>query len=366
MSGPVVTGLDAWSRTIPTDVPEGDGTLTWDSTTLVVVRAHAGDAAGLGWTYAPSAAATVVEEQLAPVVEGRSALLPRSAWSAQVRAVRNAGRPGLVGMAVSAVDTALWDLCARLLEVPLTTLWGAERTSVPVYGSGGFTTYDDARLRAQLEAWSALGLPQVKIKIGESWGRHEERDLHRVRLARELLDDDVELFVDANGGYDPGQARRIGAQLEDLGVTWFEEPVSSDDLDGLRAVREALAVDVAAGEYGHDLAYFARMAAAGAVDCLQVDVTRCGGYTEWHRIAAVADALGLPLSVHCAPYLSLPAASASPGVRHIEWFHDHVRIEQAMFDRCPDPVAGELVPGDAAGHGLSLRPDADPEGSGLA
>jgi L-alanine-DL-glutamate epimerase-like enolase superfamily enzyme len=356
VTDPHVTEVAAWAYTVPTDRPEGDGTLTWDSTTLVVVEARAADAVGTGWTWAPAAAAAVMDDLLAPVVTGRSALAPRDAQAAMVTAVRNAGRPGLVGMAISAVDIALWDLGARLLGLPLTTWWGAEPRPVPVYGSGGFTTYPDDVLAEQLTGWIELGLPRVKIKIGESWGRRERRDLGRTALARRVVGDDAELYVDANGGYAVGQACRVGRALDDLGVTWFEEPVSSDDTTGLATVRAAVGADVAAGEYAATLADAARL--VPVVDCLQVDVTRCGGYTEWFRIAALAAAAGLDVSAHCAPYLSTPIAAATPRFRHIEWFHDHVRIVRELVDGFADPVDGALLPLDAPGHGLALRPGA--------
>ena len=351
-----VTSLEARAYTVPTDAPEGDGTLTWDSTTVVVVEARAADRVGTGWTYAPAAAARVVEDLLGPVAVGGDALAPTDVWAAMVRSVRNAGRPGLVGMAISAVDTALWDLLARLHDVPLARLWGSGPGPVEVYGSGGFTTYDDERLRAQLGGWLDLGLGRVKIKIGESWGTRVDRDLARTELARRVVGDDVELFVDANGGYRVGQAGRVGRRLDDLGVTWFEEPVSSDDLAGLRTVRDGVATDVTAGEYGYDLAYFARM--APVVDCLQVDVTRCGGYTEWLRVAALAAASGLDVSAHCAPYLTAPVAAATQNLRHMEWFHDHVRIVRELFEGYADPLGGALPANEAPGHGLTLRGEA--------
>ena len=142
-------------------------------------------------------------------------------------------------------------------------------------------------------------------------------------------------------------------------MRWFEEPVSSDDLDGLREVRDRGPADVAAGEYGYDLSYFRRMCAAGAVDCLQADVSRCGGITEWLRAAAVAAAHGLQISGHCAPHLHAHVAAAVPNLRHLEWFHDHVRIESMLFDGALDPAGGVIRPAPAApGLGLVFR-DAD-------
>jgi L-alanine-DL-glutamate epimerase-like enolase superfamily enzyme len=353
-----VTEIETTAYTIPTERPEGDGTLTWDSTTWVLVQVGTGDPhlpTGLGWTYAPAAAAHVVRELLAGQVVGRSALEPARTWGVMDRAVRNAGRAGLVAMAVSAVDTALWDLAARLLDLPLHRLLGSVRDEAPVYGSGGFTTETHDQLRVQLCGWVEEGIPRVKLKIGESWGSAVSRDLDRVALAREVVGPRTEVFVDANGGYDAQQAVRVGQSLDDLGVTWFEEPVSSDDHVGLRRVRESTLADVTAGEYGDSLSYFAHLLAAEAVDCVQVDVTRCGGYTEWRRITALAAAYGLEVSGHCAPSLHLPAALATPNLRHLEWFSDHVRIERRFLEGFRSPTEGMVAPAEEAGHGLALR-----------
>ncbi|WP_216896632.1 enolase C-terminal domain-like protein [Nocardia alni] len=344
---------------IPTDAPEADGTLAWDETTLVLVEATADGAVGIGWTYAPPACADLITGTLAGIVRGRSVLDVSGCFEAMVKAVRNAGRPGIAGCAISAVDVALWDLEARLLSMPLHRLLGAVRERVPVYGSGGFTTYDDDQLERQLSRWvHEQAIPRVKIKIGESWGTETGRDLARMRQARKVIGDDAELYVDANGGYGAKQAIRVMAEAADADVRWFEEPVSSDDLDGMRLVRRAVDADVAAGEYGYHLAYFGRLCAADAVDCVQADVSRCGGITEWRRIAAVAAAHNLEISAHCGPHLHAHVGAATPNLRHLEWFHDHVRIETLFFEGALDPSGGSVRPDDAApGHGLTLRAD---------
>lgn len=357
MTDTPVTSVDTMVYTVPTDAPEADGTLSWDSTTMVLAQVRAGDAVGTGWTYGPAACASVITDKLAGLVTGRNAMDVGGAFDVMVKAVRNAGRPGSVGYAISAVDVALWDLKARLLDLPLHRLLGAVRDEVPVYGSGGFTSYDASQLHDQLAHWTIdQRIPRVKIKIGQSWGSDSGRDLDRMRQARTLIGDDVELFVDANGGYDRKQAIRVMRAAADLDVRWFEEPVSSDDLSGLREVRNAVLPDVTAGEYGSDLYYFRRMCAAGAVDCLQADVSRCGGITEWLRAAAVAASFGLDISGHCGPHLHAHVAAATPNLRHLEWFHDHVRIESMIFDGTLDPSGGTIRPdSDAPGNGLTLR-----------
>lgn len=356
-----VTELRAAAYTIPTDMPEADGTLAWDKTTLVVAHVRSADTSGTGWTYGHASAAAVIADVLAGQVVGRDAMDTTGIFTAMARAVRNVGRSGIAGQAISAVDIALWDLKARLLEIPLHRLLGAVRHAVPVYGSGGFTTYDHHRMRTQLAGWiHDLAIPRVKIKIGESWGTNPRRDVSRMRQANAVAGEGVELFVDANGAYSAKQAIRIMGMVADLGITWLEEPVSSKDIRGLAAVRDAVTADVAAGEYGHRLDDFVPL--CSAVDCLQIDASRCGGYTEWQRVAALAAAHELEVSAHCAPWLHAAIAAATPNLRHVEWFHDHARIETRYFDGATMPVGGELALDDTAnGHGLTLRAnDLDP------
>jgi L-alanine-DL-glutamate epimerase-like enolase superfamily enzyme len=342
---------------IATDQPEADGTLAWSSTTLVLAEVSGGGHTGLGYTYAAAACKTLVDDVLARQVVGRDVLDVDGSWQAMVRSVRNLGRPGLVSCAISAVETALWDLKGRLLGVPVCRLLGVIHPEVPIYGSGGFTTYDEPTARAQLEQWvGEWGIPRVKIKIGESWGGEEGRDLARIAFARQVIGADAELYVDANGGYTRKQAIRVATAMAEQDVRWFEEPVSSDDLVGLREVRDQTQTDVTAGEYGYDLVYFARMVEAGAVDCLQADVTRCGGITEWVRAAAVAAAAGIDVSGHCAPSLHAHVAASVPNLRHLEYFHDHVRIEGMLFDGALDPQGGVLRPDQGRpGLGLELK-----------
>lgn len=341
----------------PTPTPEGDGTLTWDATTAVTVEVDAGGRTGLGWTYSTAAASALIAGELAGVVRGRDALEVPAAWSAMHRAGRNLGTRGLFAQALSAVDIACWDLKARLLDLPLADLFGRVRTRVPVYGSGGFTTLDEEQLAEQVAFWQAAGCTAMKIKIGESWGTALPRDLARVRKLRGLAGDQVDLMVDANGGYTVGQARRVGAGLDELGVVWFEEPVSSDDLDSLALLRSWLGCDVAAGEYVGDVVEAARL--LPSVDCLQLDVTRCGGYTGWLRCAALADAAGLQVSAHCAPSLHAPVAAAVPWLRHVEWFIDHARCEPELVEGVPPVIDGALAVPSGPGHGMTLRPDAE-------
>jgi L-alanine-DL-glutamate epimerase-like enolase superfamily enzyme len=341
----------------PTPSPEADGTLSWDSTAVVTVTVEAGGQVGLGWTYSSPAAAAVVEHHLASAISGIDACDVQASWEAMHRACRNLGTRGLVMQAISAVDIACWDLKARLLGVSLTRLFGRCRDEVPIYGSGGFTTMTDQQLDEQVQWWHSVGATAGKIKIGEAWGTNVARDLARVVRLRELGGEKFEIMVDANGAYSAAQARRVGAQLDALGVTWFEEPVSSDDPAGLAVVRDALRCDVTAGEYVADIADVVSL--LPVVDCLQLDATRCGGYTGWLRGAALALAHNLQVSAHCSPALHAHVAGAVPNLRHVEWFADHVRLEEKLVDGGPATRAGVLHsdPG-RPGHGMTLRSSA--------
>ncbi|HYY60209.1 MAG TPA: enolase C-terminal domain-like protein [Burkholderiales bacterium] len=336
---------------IPTDAPESDGTLEWNSTTLVTVHVEAAGVRGFGYTYASRAAAVVVDDTLTPAIAGRDALDTGARWRDMLRAVRNIGRPGVGSMAIAAVDIALWDLKAKVLGVPLARLLGACRDAIAVYGSGGFTSYLRERLAEQLGGWAAEGMRYVKMKVG----RTPQDDPARVRAARRAIEN-CELFVDANGAYTRKQALTEAAAFAEQGVTWFEEPVSSDDLEGLRLIRDSApaGMAIAAGEYGHDGWYFRRMLDAGAVDVLQADATRCGGVTGFMEAAAICAAYGVPLSSHCAPSLHLPLMCAARTGVHLEYFHDHVRIEGMLFDGFVPARSGLMSP-DRSRPGLGVE-----------
>jgi L-alanine-DL-glutamate epimerase-like enolase superfamily enzyme len=361
VTSPRITDVQAVAYTIPTESPETDGTFEWDSTTIVIAEVSAGeDGRGLGYTYAASAATVVIREQLAPVIVGCDAMATRRGWDRMVHATRNIGRPGIASAAISAVDTAMWDLKAKFLGVPLFAALGAVGNPVPIYGSGGFTSYSVDQLQSQLCGWVEQGIPRVKMKVG----RDPSADVTRVRAARKSIGDAPELFVDANAAYSVKQALAQARLFADSRVTWFEEPVSSDDLSGLRFLRERSpsGIEIAAGEYGYDLQYFRRMLESGAVDVLQADATRCCGITELLRVAALTGAYAIPLSTHTAPALHLHAACAIPELRHLEYFSDHVRIERLFFDGVQEPHDGCLVP-DATRPGLGIelkRADIEP------
>jgi L-alanine-DL-glutamate epimerase-like enolase superfamily enzyme len=318
----------------------------------VLTEISAAGATGMGYTYSDRAAAALAADTLAGVLHGRSAFAVRDNWHAMIHATRNLGRPGIVSSAVAACDIALHDLQAKLLGAPLAAVLGLRRPQVPVYGSGGFTSYSEDELAEQLGGWAADGFPAVKMKTGRAPGR----DIGRVARARKSIGPATDLLVDANGAYDRKQALRLAGEFAACGVSWFEEPVSSNDVEGLRLIRDRgpAGMEIAAGEYGYQARYFLDLAAAGAVDVLQADATRCAGLTGFLLADAIAHATELPLSSHTAPAAHLHAGCAALQLRHVEWFHDHVRIERMLFDGAPEAREGRIAP-DLSRPGLGLE-----------
>ncbi|HVA26616.1 MAG TPA: enolase C-terminal domain-like protein [Candidatus Baltobacteraceae bacterium] len=349
-----IESLEVRAYKVPTATPESDGTLEWDATTLVYVEISAGGETGIGFTYADIGTAKLIDTLLRETLLGTDALQIGARWNDMYGKARNLGRDGITSMAVSAVDVALWDLKAKILGVPTYALLGAVRESVPVYGSGGFTAYSTGELCGQLSGWIQAGMSRVKMKIG----RDPIADINRVAAARRSIGDDAELFVDANGAYRVQQAIDQARHLAEQGVTWFEEPVFREDYVGTRHVRERVppGMEISDGEYGYGLYEFARMIDARMLDVLQADATRCGGFSGLLAVDGLAQSTMTPLSTHCAPHLHLHAALACKQLRHIEYFYDHYRIEQMLFDGAAEPVNGQLCADPARpGIGLELR-----------
>jgi L-alanine-DL-glutamate epimerase-like enolase superfamily enzyme len=340
---------------IPTDRPEADGTFQWDATTLVLVEAVADSGLrGLGFSYTAAAAGQLIQDMLVKEVVGQPVEHIGATWGAMVHAVRNVGQPGVAATAISAVDTALWDLRARAVGLPLFHLLGVYRESVPIYGSGGFTTYSEKELVKQLAGWVKQGISKVKMKVGKDWGTKQEEDLARVSAVRRAIGSDAELFVDANGAYTAKQAIDMARRFVEQGVTYFEEPVPFDHLDQLAFIRQHSPVAIASGEYGYNAYDFRNVLEARAVDILQIDATRCLGITGSLQAAALAHVFGVPLSTHTAPSIHAHVCCAIPQIEHLEYFYDHVRIENMLFDGVLQPQEGYLWP-DPSRPGLGLE-----------
>ncbi|MGI8952879.1 MAG: enolase C-terminal domain-like protein [Chitinophagaceae bacterium] len=339
---------------IPTDALEADGTIAWNSTTLVLVQVQAGGKTGIGYSYASEATAFFIEKELKELMLGKNALQIAEINFLLTKQIRNNGTCGITMMAISAIDNALWDLKAKIFNVPLCNLLGKAKNEMLIYGSGGFTSYNKKQLQSQFSGWKKDGMKYMKMKIGT----HPENDVQRVKEAKEAIGDDANLMVDANGAYSAKQALKKAKEFEQYGVMWFEEPVRSDNLQGLNLISEhaPAQINIAAGEYGYNIHYFDAMLHANAVDILQADATRCGGITNFLKAGYLCEAHQLPFSSHCAPALHLHAAVALPSFFIAEYFHDHVRIENMLFDGVPSPIDGAIKPDESrAGFGFDFK-----------
>lgn len=346
-----ITGTSVHAYKIPTEESESDGTLQWDHTILVLVEIKAADKKGIGYTYADVSSAHFIREHLFPVIRGEDIMDNTQIWDKMNHEVRNLGRPGISSMAISAVDTALWDLKAKCLELPLCKLLGQKHKNMPVYASGGFTSYDASELFDKFSKEREKGHARFKMKIGRS----KIEDIKRLQAARNAIEG-RDLFVDANGAYFPKEAIEMSEELQRYKVSWFEEPVTSDDLRGMHMVRQNISArtKVAAGEYGYTVDYFKSMLESSAVDVLQADATRCGGITGFMKVSELCEAFHVPFSAHCAPSLHLHPSLSIKNMIHVEYFRDHVRIEEMLFDGYARAENGIIYP-DLNRNGLGLE-----------
>lgn len=351
-SGPKVSSGRVSALRIPTEQPESDGTAEWNSTTVVLVEFAAGGFSGLGYSYANQAAANVAQELIEKVVIGKGAFEIPVIHLALDRKVRNWGRPGLVSNAISAIDICLWDLKAQILQQPLANLLGKQRDEITAYGSGGFTSYTEKQLVQQMSGWAAEGFESVKMKIG----RDPAQDVRRITAVQKSLKGSAELFVDANGAYSRKEALYKSRQFADLGVRWFEEPVTSDDRAGLRMMVEHTPpiMRIAAGEYIYVLEDAYLLLKAQAIDVLQADITRCGGITNFLKIGHTCEISHIPYSAHTCPSVHASVCCAVTPAINVEYFHDHARIEQMIFDGAVTAQRGKVKP-DLSRAGLGLK-----------
>jgi len=349
-----ITEFDVRAYRIPTETPESDGTLNWQSTTLILVTLSSGTETGLGYTYGNKGLRDFIGDLIKKGAVDEDAFQIEKIWGKLVRLIRNEGRTGEGSMAIAAIDNALWDLKAKLLNVPLGYLLGLSREKVEAYGSGGFTNYSMPQLENQIAAWREAGFKKVKIKIGAP----PEVEFERLTHVRRWCGDGMKLFVDANEAYDLMTAREIADILKELNIGWFEQPIFAQDIEGMHDLKMQFpsGIYLTTGEYVYNVDDARRFLAGDAADVLQLDITRCEGLTGFLKCAHLCEAYNIPVSSHCAPALHVSPACSVAGLRHVEYFFDHARIEKRLFDGVPEPKAGWLTPDlGRNGHGLEFK-----------
>lgn len=319
---------------------------------MILVELKAGDIWSLGYTYGHAAIASLAKTLITSHVIGKNPLEIPLIWAELHRVIRNDGKAGIAAMAVAAIDISLWDLKAKLMNVSVAELLGSVRRKIDVYGSGGFTSYNEKELETQMRTWVDLGVRHFKMKIG----RQPNEDPARVAFVRECIGPVASLMVDANEAYDIPTALKRAEDFDKQRVSWFEQPINSQDLAGMCEIKKRFppGMALADGEYIYDLPHVLNLIRARSADVIQLDVTRCQGITGFLKAAAVCEAAALPISSHCAPSLHVALGCALSGIMHLEYFFDHVRIEEELFDGVLPAKEGALEP-DLSRLGLGLK-----------
>jgi D-arabinonate dehydratase len=313
---------------------------------------------GLGVGGGAMSAKVLIESSLKPLLIGQDPLAIEKLWDDMFWQVRGVGRKGIAFCAISAVDTALWDLKAKFFNVPLYKLLGAYTDTVPIYGSGGWTHFNLDELLAEQTGYVEQGMKSVKMKVGKDFGRSEREDIERLAAVRAAVGDDIEVLIDANNGYYAKQAIRMAREFEPYHVGWFEEPVLADDIDCLAAVAAAIDIPVATGEHEYTKFGFRDLIARGGADIVQPDIGRVGGVTEWLKVAHLAHAFNLPVAPHAYQVIHLHVACAIPNLRIVEYLGIVEEFDKIVYTEFPQPKEGMWSPDpDKPGLGLALNPE---------
>ena len=229
---------------------------------------------GVSQPRPPYAIREIIDRELKPLLIGQDPFDIEKIWNDMFWGMRNYFRKGVAVQAAAAIDVGLWDLKAKALGLPLYRLLGARYESVPVYGSGGWTNMTIDELVEESTGFVARGIRRYKMKVGMNFGQAEREDLERVAAVRDAVGDDVEIYVDANMGYNVKQAIRMSHKFEEYDVRWFEEPVLADNIDGLAEIARSTEIPVATGENEYTRHGFKELIARGGADIVQPDVGR--------------------------------------------------------------------------------------------
>lgn len=301
----------------------------------------------------------IIERALKPILLNQDPLCIEKLWDDMFWRVRGYGRKGVAFCAISAVDIALWDLKAKLFGVPLYRLLGPYTDRVPIYGSGGWTSFSEEELVREQTGYVERGIPRVKMKVAKDFGKSEAEDIRRLKAVRKAVGDEVEIYVDANNGYYAKQAIGMAKHLADYDVKWFEEPVLADDIAGLAAIARAISIPVATGEHEYTRYGFKELIAQGGADIVQPDVGRVGGISEWMKVAHLAQAFNLPIAPHAVQLVHLHVACCIPNLKVVEYLGTVEEGDKLWYTEFPEPRDGYWSPyPDRPGLGLELSPEA--------
>ena len=263
----------------------------------------------------------------------------------------DAGPGGIFTLALSAIDTALWDIKGKALDQPLWKLLGGHRDRVATYASGSLRrglTDDQAQRAAQILLQK--GFREMKTQMALPGNPTPAEEVRRVRVVREAIGPDIKLMCDINQRWRPEQAIDIGSRIEDVGLFWLEDVTAADDYPGLARVTAALKTPIAGGEYVWGIVPFRHMIEARSVDIVMIDLARVGGVTQWMKVAGMAEAFNLPVVSHVMPEMLAHLVAACPNgltVEYMPWM-------LALYEETPAIENGQIVLPNKPGLGLKF------------
>lgn len=312
---------------------------------------------GFGYMVALSAsmvpAVASAARELSQVLIGMHVLETEAAWERMARKGSWFGPGGLLHQAIAPLDVAMWDAAGKTLQQPLYRLLGGYRDRLPVYGSDGFWYgLPLEQLAENASRYVKEGFTAVKLRIG-----HEKQpagEVRRVKAVRDAVGPDVRILVDATETWDTATALNTGHALQEAGVHWLEDPISTDDVAGLARLSQQLRIRIATGEHFYRATEFARLFEARGTSIALIDLGRVGGITPWRRIAALAHTYGIPVCGHVLPEVHVHLATAIPNGYLVEYVPRSAGILRAM----PAVEDGCLVAPKLPGLGLELNDEA--------
>lgn len=337
-----------------------DATRKVDKLGFTIVKVTTDDGyEGVGLTYneiGGEATKTLIEKSIAPKIIGKDVFCTEDIWNDLFQYLRGVGRKGLTFCAISAVDIALWDLKGKILNMPLNRLWGSTcKTEVPVYASGGWTSYSDDELLEEIQQFVNDGYTKVKFKVGSKGGIHD--DLRRLRKVRDTFGAGLEIMLDANNCWDAATAIRFADRAKECDIAFLEEPVFADDIGGLRRFREASVVPLATGEHEYTKFGARELLERGATDIVQIDSCRTGGFTEMLKIAAMTQAWNVKFAPHAMEFINLHLLSTYPNALYAERLYLFNELWDNVFVDLPKIKDGYVEVPQGPGHGLKLNMD---------
>ncbi len=356
-----VTNINVWLMETKVKGNFADSTRNVETIGFVVVDVETDQGLhGIGVTYhevGGEAIREFIKLAIVPKLAGRNPMETEALYEENFHYMRGVGRKGLAFCAYSAVDIALWDLKGKILGLPLYRLLGGNNNKVPIYASGGWTSYTTEELVSEAKDMVSRGYDKIKVKVGVDGGRNLNEDLRRIQAVRDAVGPDISIMLDANNVWQAGTAVQFANRVKECDIMLFEEPVFADDIPGLARFKQGTDIPLATGEHEYTRYGFRDLVLAGAADILQADVTRCGGYTELLKILGISQAWNLGFAPHGMEHMHMHIAAAAPNALFLERLLMFEEVVDSVYLNAPQPKNGFLEIPDKPGLGLELNMD---------